>query len=369
MLYKSLLTFLALKQAKKRAAVKLLKLEYLKSTIRTRHYVTCDCLKPPSESNWNYVYEKGTDTNFVALTSLTRSAFNTLLQRFREYYYIAPPLRVGRPNKFQHHHQALGLILVFYCDTIGIKNLCQIFGIPPATISRFLYKAEVALNCCLESEPLAAIKWPSLDEQHLWASKVEMKNELVQRKWGFIDGKNYRVQTPTCPDTQNALYNGWLHSVFVTGTMCFGADGTIVWYRHNCPGSWNDGETSRRFQEKLSRHYINLPGHGVLSDSAFPVRGAMFGRIVTPLKENDLARALPAARFALAALSNAITSLRQSAEWGMGAVEKVYRRLLERLPYNPSRRALRLKTIFHLYNFRVRTTNISQIRSYFDSVY
>ena len=73
----------------------------------------------------------------------------------------------------------------------------------------------------------------------------------------------------------------------------------------------------------MSRNDINLPDHGVLSDSALPVSGAVFGRIVTPLKENDLARALPAARFALAALSNAITSLRQSAEWGMGAVEKV----------------------------------------------
>ncbi len=76
MLYKSLLTFLALRQARKRAAVKLLKLQHLKSTIR--HYVTCDCLKPPSGSNWNYVYEKDTDTNFIALTSLTRGAFNTL---------------------------------------------------------------------------------------------------------------------------------------------------------------------------------------------------------------------------------------------------------------------------------------------------
>ena len=46
--------------------------------------------------------------------------------------------------------------------------------------------------------------------------------------------------------------------------------------------------------------------------------------MVTPLiKENDLERSAPAARPALAALSNAITSMRQAAEWGMGAVEKV----------------------------------------------
>jgi hypothetical protein len=84
------------------------------------------------------------------------------------------------------------------------------------------------------------------------------------------------------------MYNGWLHAVYVTGSICFGVDGTIIWFRHNCPGSWNDGETSRKFQMKIVRDAINLPDHGVLSDSAFPVSGNLFKRIVTRLKENDL---------------------------------------------------------------------------------
>jgi len=86
---------------------------------------------------------------------------------------------------------------------------------------------------------------------------------MVQRKWGFIDGKNYRVQEPTNSDIQNAYYNGWLHCVLVTGTMCFGVDGTIVWARLNCPGSWNDGETSRSFREKLVDEAWTLYDYGV----------------------------------------------------------------------------------------------------------
>lgn len=247
--------------------------------------------------------------------------------------------------------------------------MCQIFGIPPATLSRYLYLAEMALLRALQSDPLAAIKWPTLEQQRLWAYKVAEKNNLVQGRWGFIDGKNYRVQSPGHLELQNALYNGWLHAVLITGTVCFGVDGTIVWYRHNCPGSWNDGETSRRFQQKIIREDINLPNHGVLSDSAFPVKDLMFGRIMTPLKDNDLEKAHPDARPALARIGKAITSMRQSAEWGMGAVEKVYRRLLERLPFDQKRRALRLKCIHHLYNYRVRTTGISQIKTYFDTQY
>lgn len=99
-------------------------------------------------------------------------------------------------------------------------------------------------------------------------------------------------------------------------------DGTIVWSKHNYPGSWNDGETSRNFQLKLSRCDINLPGYGVLSDSAFPVSGDMFRRIMTPCKEEDIERAELLARPALIVMLKAITSMRQPAEWGMGSVEK-----------------------------------------------
>ena len=334
-----------------------------------RNYITSHCLRNVEESDWITVYRNGTDANFITLTSLNRASFEHLLVAFTGEYVIYTSVNGGRPSKLLKHHQALGCILTFYCDTIGgNKHLCQIFAIPPSTLSRVLLRAETALQRALESLHEAEIRWPTLVEQREWATKVERKNALVKGRWGFIDGKNFKVQTPSNAEMQNALYNGWLHCAFVTGTICFGVDGCIVWFRHNCPGSWNDGETSRRFQLKLAREDINVPNHGVLSDSVFPVSGAMFGRILTPLKEDDLERSHQLARPMLARLSTAITSMRQSAEWGMGAIEKVYRRLLERMTFDQKRRALRIDTVFHLFNYRVRTTGISQIRSYFDEV-
>lgn len=241
----------------------------------------------------------------------------------------------------------------------------MLHGLPPAVLSRVLHRAEPALLAALKEIPDAAIKWPTKDQQREWAKLVAKKNPLVQGRWGFIDGKNYHVQKPTDIDCQNAMYNGWLHATLVTGTLCYGVDGTIVWARHNFPGSWNDSDTSKQFQEKLLNEDISLQDHGVLSDSAFPVSGAMFGKILTPLKEGDLERAHPSARRALIALSDAICSLRQPAEWGMGSTEKVYHRLLLKLPYCRKTRGKRLHTIMLLYNFRVRRTHISQIRSYF----
>ncbi|CAK4630095.1 unnamed protein product [Aphanomyces euteiches] len=114
---------------------------------------------------------------------------------------------------------------------------------------------------------------------------------------------------------------------------------------------------------KLIDESKNVKGHGVVADSAFPVRFELQGRIRTPLKDGDLEHASPACREGLRLVSNALTSLRQAAEWGMGAIEKVYRQLLLPLPYDPALRQTRLNNIFRLYNLHVRYTGISQIRS------
>lgn len=220
---------------------------------------------------------------------------------------------------------------------------------------------------CLRKDPRGRFAWPSKAQQVEWANLVNKKNSFVRGRWGFIDGKNYHIQKPSNSDIQNACYNGWLHATLVTGCFCFGVDGTIVWGKHNIVGSWNDGDVSREFQQKLADEALNEIDHGVLSDSAFPVRGDMFTRILTPLKEGELEKQPRHLQGAILAMSNAITSLRQAAEWGMGAVEKVYRILLLRLPFNPVKRKTRLEVIYRLYNYRVRTTNISQIKNYFQN--
>ncbi|KAJ3344741.1 hypothetical protein GGF32_008953 [Allomyces javanicus] len=161
------------------------------------------------------------------------------------------------------------------------------------------------------------------------------------------------------------LIIGWLHRVLITGTVCFAPDGTIVWAKLNCPGSWNDGDTNREFQERLLNERYTLAGSGVVADSAFPVSGELNGRIRTPLKVGDLDRIEGRLYDQARTLEAAIVSLRQAAEWGMGAVGKVFRRLQERLHHDAARRNRRLTTIYMLYNYRVRRTGVSQIRSVF----
>ena len=110
---------------------------------------------------------------------------------------------------------------------------------------------------------------------------------------------------------------------------------------------------------------LTHPDTRVASDSAFPVSGPLFGKIITPLKKGELARVDPVLRFVTLQMSAACTSIRQAAEWGMGSVEKVWRILLLKLPFNPALRQLRLENIHRLHNVRVRLTGISQIRTVF----
>ncbi|KAH9181972.1 hypothetical protein AeNC1_016051, partial [Aphanomyces euteiches] len=271
----------------------------------------------------------------------------------------------GRPPRCTHKHVVLACLLHSYAASVEIKTLSELFGIPPSTLSRVLVNAEIALNAALLDIPEARIEFPDHQTQQSWADASSELEPNSPRVAFFLDGKNYGVQEPSSRDIQNAYYNGWLHSTFVTGVLLYGVDGTLVWGQNNFPDSWNDSEMSRPLQELLQRPGILAPGVCVAADSAFPVSDGNFGRIVTPLKKGDLERASTDCQEAMVIVSNAITSLRQAAEWGMGYCPKVYRTLMLPLPYNPQVRARRLAVIYRLYNYRVRSTGISQIRSVF----
>ena len=176
-------------------------------------------------------------------------------------------------------------------------------------VTKVLKKAETALYLALRNIEEAAFRWPSKDTQMLWGQSIE----------------------------------------------------------DNYVGSWNDAEMSRGLQDILRGETV-LEGHGLVADTAFPVGHGLEGKIISPLKEDELNRAHPHAVLALAAISTEITSLRQAYEWGVGSVEKAFRQLLLPLPYDKRKRNIRLTNIFRLWNVRVRTTGISQIRNVFNAV-
>ena len=85
-------------------------------------------------------------------------------------------------------------------------------------------------------------------------------------------------------------------------------------------------------ESRQSDHYCYalvqfLPDHGILTDTAFPCVDHLRGRIMTSAKEGEIEKAPRHLQGIMTRLSAAITAVRQAAEWGVGAVEKVYQRL------------------------------------------
>ena len=144
--------------------------------------------------------------------------------------------------------------------------------------------------------------------------------------------------------------------------LVFDTDGLMIYCKHNCPGSWNDGDMCIAVCQKLLDFNTTLPNQGLCADTAFPVGTALFLHIVSPLKEGELEKIDPLLQPAPSRISSQITSLRQACEGGMGSIQKPFKRLLIDLPWRESVRAVRLSNIFRLWYVRVRATGISQIR-------
>ncbi|KAG1695071.1 hypothetical protein DVH05_020998 [Phytophthora capsici] len=255
------------------AVFELLVEEAWKVAMRSQHYLTRQCLDKPSESAWMSLYMYGDDLNFLNATSLTillcyvafilyewgyRAAFTQLLVRFSYFYRIPPPSSRGRVNGEQH---AVVVVRVVAGNTLSNTR-----------------RAEKALVASLRYYKPARIAWPSPARQVGLARLMEAREPHLKHIFGFIDGKNLRVKQPSNVDMQHAMYNGWLHSVLVTGTICFAADSCIIWSRHNCPGSWNDADTSLGFRKKLlDPRYCPDSRMNVVSDSVFPCPTIMTG--------------------------------------------------------------------------------------------
>ncbi|OQR97764.1 hypothetical protein ACHHYP_10059 [Achlya hypogyna] len=262
----------------------------LRGLLRERSFIhSSSLLCDQTDAPWYHFYMRRDVPSFISLVSLTPAAFDALLSVFACFYVVVSGSgRRGRPSRIPRLHCVLGLLLTYYTTPTEQKLLCKSFAVAPSTLSRVLTNAEAALNKALRQMHDAAVRWPSQAVQQTWAAATQRREPRVKGVVGFVDGNNLRVQEPSNSELQNAPHNGKMQSV------------------------------SRKLQEKIAREGCKL-----CADTAFPVRGLVEGKIITPIKEGDIDRYHPACRLGVQALSDSITSLRQAAEWGMGAVDKV----------------------------------------------
>ncbi len=198
------------------------------------------------------------------------------------------------------------------------------------------------------------------------ADLITIRQPQLTGVFGFVDGLNLAIHDLPVGMLQNAYYNGWLGGCYCSSLFLFGPDGCILWCTLNWPGSWSDAALARQLYTILHE----LPeGFSIAADSAF-TRADMASRIILPLKSDEMERAslsVSVRQFVSAIKRHRLAlSIRQSAEWGMGALQQMCGRLRHCLSADAKVRRELLNLCCHYYNFRTRTVGLNQIRTVYN---
>jgi hypothetical protein len=161
-----------------------------------------------------------------------------------------------------------------------------------------------------------------------------------------MDGLKIPIQRSRDALTQNAYYNGWLPAHFVGWVMAFAPYGIIVACKLNAPGSWHDSFIAQNggLYDQLRAVFDSTGGKRVV-DSVFSKKHCPF-----LIKSGNCK---PGETPLQTMIHRQATSFRQSAEWGMRAVEGSFPWLNDKLLLLETIdcRKVFLHTITMLHNF------------------
>jgi hypothetical protein len=184
---------------------------------------------------WTRLYENREDRAFITTMGLDTSTFHAILEAgFGRLWYTQPIPRPDmhtavQPRAGRRSLDAaggLGLVLHWLSSTMRQISLQQIFALVPSTVSRYLRFALSILLEVLRQMPHATITWPQGDEFLELSGYVSMRHPLLQGVFGSIDGLNLPCQVSSDVEMENATYNGWLHSHFISSVIVFSSKGS-----------------------------------------------------------------------------------------------------------------------------------------------
>jgi hypothetical protein len=162
-------------------------------------------------------------------------------------------------------------------------------------------------------------------------------------------------------EEQELYYTGHKKKHAVKCVFVFGADGCILWFCSNCPGSWHDSLVAQYGGLYNLIQQTIPPGKLLLADSAFQ---RMAGILCTS-DRRTLTGVSTEQAIILRAASKVVSKARILVEWSIGGLKKTFRILEQKLPGKAAHRALVFHVCFALWNLRVRTTHCSEVAKVF----
>ena len=186
---------------------------------------------------WVCLYEGRNDRTFITTMGINTATFHAILNAgFERLWYTRP---IPHPDVHTTIHPraarrsldakgGLGLALHWLSSTMQQISLQQIFALVPSTVSRYLHFSLSLLLKVLRHMPHATIIWPCGDEFLELSGYVSTRHPHLQGVFGSIDGLNLPCQVSSNVEIENATYNGWLHSHFISSVIAFSSKGLCL---------------------------------------------------------------------------------------------------------------------------------------------
>jgi len=143
---------------------------------RERHNLHRSALHNPSKSAWRHLLENGDDPSFLTITGFTRHAFYEL---YRVLWTRNEMIEFDdhENNKFGRKCalrliDRLGLYLYYVGSRMRYKDLAQLFGILPQTVSTYLKEMRDRICRILLVHENSRIKFPDEAEKVKFADMI-----------------------------------------------------------------------------------------------------------------------------------------------------------------------------------------------------
>jgi hypothetical protein len=336
----------------------------------------------PSQSCWERLYQSKSLEGFITSTGVDPRCFEQLLELFAPLFTANSPyskdgsIRLvngdetrGRPRMIAPS-SCLGLVLYWSRTSCHIWSLAQYFGMTASPCCLWLrFGKRLLLNILAKRED-AQIKLPAEAKLRQYVACVSNKYPRLNNVAYVGDGLKVLLQKAGNNGKQNAFYSGWKTDHFITNLFVFAPDGTIIMCMLNCPGSMHDSELASMGNPSIYQKIDSLfekYGTKCVMDSAFSTRDRQ--SIIKSVQRDAVY--ITAENVEEALVLEDAKSVRQSAEWGMRALQGSMPRLKARWSYEErDERLVGLTLLVLLYNYKANTMDLNQIRTvYWNALY
>ena len=328
-------------------------------------------LHSPELSAWEKLYGSGIETALICFTGFDHSSFRYLLEKFESINNTTTPhtvdgklhLKVSRSGRTRLLNAAACLVMYLAWTRTQAKNfhLCMHFGMTASSVSIYIRFARRILLSFLQVDDNARLRIPTSDKIEEYKGIIAAKYPTLEGAFSMMDGLRMEIEQTGDHMEQCMYYNGWKSDHTITNVFVFVPDGTIIIAGINMPGCYHDSVLAEdlKVYETLEQIYNETGGKCVV-DSAFNL--VSYGHFLYKSSQS-----VPTTDDGFEIIRNdEATQFRQSAEWGMRALQGSFPRLKAKLKYERNgERELIILSIIMLYNLRANLVGQNQIRTVF----